>query len=102
MGVVYANGDVSTCETLEPFGNLRQATFPEIWQSKRAEEVRCSIANKDCYCTTEVFMWPSFTYAPFQLVRTMAGSRPWSRIEPLQPEEKIEVAIDPHNRLPTK
>jgi len=101
-GVVYANGDVSTCEILEPLGNLRQATFPEIWQSERAEKARQSIANKECFCTTEVFMWPSFTYAPLQLVRTMAGSRPWSRIEPLQPEEKVEVAIDPQTRLPAQ
>ena len=54
------------------------------------------------YCTTEVFMWPSFTYAPVQLVRTMAGSRPWTRIEPLQPEEKVEVAIDSGTRLPAQ
>jgi hypothetical protein len=99
-GVVYANGDVSTCETLEPLGNLRQASFPEIWQSERAQERRQSIANKDCFCTTEVFMWPSFTYAPAQLVRTMAQARPWGRIEPLQPGEKVEVAIDPQTRLP--
>jgi len=45
-------------------------------------------------------MWPSFTYAPVQLVRTMAGSRPWTRIEPLRPEEKVEVAIDSGTRLP--
>jgi hypothetical protein len=47
-------------------------------------------------------MWPSFTYAPVQLVRTMAGSRPWGRIEPLQPEEKVEVAIDSQTRLPAQ
>jgi len=47
-------------------------------------------------------MWPSFTYAPVQLVRTMAGSRPWTRIEPLRPGEKVEVAIDPQTRLPAR
>lgn len=101
-GVVYANGDVSSCETLEPLGNLRQASFPEIWQSEQAEERRRSIAKKDCFCTTEVFMWPSFTYAPVQLVRTMAGSRPWGRIEPLPPEDKIGIPIDPESGLPAQ
>ncbi len=47
-------------------------------------------------------MWPSFTYSPVQLVRTMAGSRPWTRIEPLPPEEKIEISIDPETRLPAQ
>ncbi len=101
-GVVYANGDVSSCETLEPLGNLRDATFPEIWHSEKAEERRRSIANKDCFCTTEVFLWPSFTYSPIELVKTMAGSRPWSRIEPLQPGEKIVVPIDPDTQLPVQ
>jgi MoaA/NifB/PqqE/SkfB family radical SAM enzyme len=101
-GVVYANGDVSTCETLKPLGNLRQASFPEIWQSEQAQKARKSIANKDCYCTTEVFMWPSFTYSPVQLVRTMAGSRPFGKIQPLPAEEKIEVAIDADTLLPAQ
>ena len=101
-GVVYANGDVSTCETLEPLGNLRKETFPEIWQSERADKARQSIANKDCFCTTEVFMWPSFAYAPIPLASTMIGSRPWRRIDPLQAGEKIDVAIDPDTRLPAQ
>src|ERR1700693_4657855 len=30
-GVVYANGDVSFCETHAPLGNLRQKSFRELW-----------------------------------------------------------------------
>src|SRR5215472_14193011 len=32
-GVVYANGDVSFCETHPPLGNLRKNSFFEIWDS---------------------------------------------------------------------
>jgi MoaA/NifB/PqqE/SkfB family radical SAM enzyme len=99
-GVVYANGDVSSCESLEPLGNLRQASFSEIWHSEQAAQRRRSIANKDCYCTTEVFMWPSFTYSPVQLVKTMARSRPFGRIELLPDREKVQVPIDPETQLP--
>ena len=99
-GVVYANGDVSSCETLEPIGNLRDKSFPEIWHSQEAEARRKSIACKECFCTTEVFMWPSFTYAPVQLLKTMAGSKPFSKVVPLPPEDIVKVKIDPETKLP--
>ena len=44
--VVYSNGDVSVCETHEPLGNLREKTFPEIWNSAEAQALRKSIAAK--------------------------------------------------------
>jgi len=74
-GVVYANGDVSVCETLPPIGNLRQHTFRELWFSSEARRVRTSIAAGECYCTNEIFLWPSITFQPLQLVRAMASSR---------------------------
>ncbi len=33
--VVYSNGDVSVCENHAPLGNLREKSFPEIWNSDR-------------------------------------------------------------------
>ena len=63
--VVYSNGDISVCETLEPLGNLRQQSFREIWHSPKAEALRRSIANKECYCTNEVFMWPALCISQF-------------------------------------
>jgi hypothetical protein len=76
-GVVYSNGDVSVCETHPPIGNLRDRTFPEIWNSPEAQAVRKSIAARECYCTNEVFLWPSITYQPVQLLKVMAASKPW-------------------------
>lgn len=77
--VVYSNGDVSLCETHAPVGNLRQQSFPEIWRSERTRNLLGSIARKECFCTNEVFLWPSFNYQPFHLLRAMAGARPWRR-----------------------
>lgn len=76
-GVVYANGDVSMCELHEPLGNLRDASFRELWHSQKAKDLRRSIAAKECWCTTEVFLWPSIAFQPIPLVRSMVGGRVW-------------------------
>ena len=74
-GVVYANGDVSVCETHEPLGNLRDHSFRELWFSERARQVRESVARGECHCTNEVFLWPSVTFQPRQLVTALVRSR---------------------------
>ena len=81
--VVYSNGDVSVCETHAPLGNLREKSFREIWTSPEARALRKSIANRECYCTNEVFLWPSIVYQPFQLLRAMAGARIWRQVRPM-------------------
>lgn len=86
--VVYANGDVSLCEIHKPIGNLRQKSFPEIWNSPEATRLRESIACKDCWCTTEVFMWQSIVYQPMHLLKAMAGAQVWQKAKPLGPGEK--------------
>jgi radical SAM protein with 4Fe4S-binding SPASM domain len=73
--VVYANGDVGVCETHPPLGNLRKNTFREIWESKEARELRGHIAAKQCWCTNEVFMWPSIVFQPLSLARAFVGGR---------------------------
>lgn len=77
-GVVYSNGDVSVCETHPPIGNLREKSFPEIWNSPEARAVRQEIRDKACHCTNEVFLWPSINYQPLQLVRAMVNGRAWT------------------------
>ncbi|MCM2270077.1 MAG: radical SAM protein, partial [Thermoanaerobaculia bacterium] len=76
-GVVYANGDVSVCELHAPIGNLRQASFREIWTSPAAEDLRRRITAGECWCTTEVFLWPSIVYQPAALARVALGSGAW-------------------------
>ncbi len=92
--VVYSNGDVSVCENHPPLGNLRDKNFWEIWKSAEAQALRKSIDAKDCYCTNEVFLWPSITYQPAQLVRAIAGAKIWQQAAPLAEGEKLHVTLD--------
>ncbi|MBW8041928.1 MAG: radical SAM protein [Planctomycetes bacterium] len=77
--VVYANGDVSFCEFSKPSGNLRKRGFFEIWHSPEAEQLRRDIKKKRCYCTNEIFLWPSIVFQPFQLMRAMIGGNIWKK-----------------------
>lgn len=88
--VVYANGDVGVCEQRPPLGNLRKSSFMEIWRSHIAKDVRRSIRCKECYCTNEIFMWPSIVYQPAQLAKSMIGARVWERVKPLEGWEKAD------------
>lgn len=97
--VVYANGDVSVCEMHKPIGNLRQKPFNELWASVEAQTLRRSIANRECYCTTEVFLWPSIVYQPPSLARALVGAKVWEKPEPLNADEVPTIAIG-ENRLP--
>jgi MoaA/NifB/PqqE/SkfB family radical SAM enzyme len=90
-GVVYANGDVGVCELHEPLGNLRQRSFPEIWHSPEARQLRQSIANKQCHCTTEVFLWPSIVYQPVSLARAMVHGKVWQQVDALPESERVAV-----------
>jgi MoaA/NifB/PqqE/SkfB family radical SAM enzyme len=99
--VVYANGDVSVCENHKPLGNLREKPFWEIWKSAEADHLRTHIADKKCYCTTEVFMWPSIVHQPLQLARAMIGAKVWQKPKPLAPGEKAEVVLHDPEVEPT-
>jgi MoaA/NifB/PqqE/SkfB family radical SAM enzyme len=77
-GVVYANGDVSFCETHAPLGNLRKASFFEIWDSPQAKQLRADVAAKKCFCTNEIFMWPSIAFQPMHLAKALVGSKAWA------------------------
>ncbi len=78
-GVVYSNGDVGVCETHPPLGNLREQSFTEIWRSKEADALRKAIAAKECWCTSEVFLWSSITYQPIELAKALLSSKPWKQ-----------------------
>jgi MoaA/NifB/PqqE/SkfB family radical SAM enzyme len=92
--VVYSNGDVSVCENHPPLGNLRDRSFWDIWTSPEADALRKSIAAKDCYCTNEVFLWPSIIYQPKQLLTAMAGAKVWQSARPLESHERVEAELD--------
>jgi hypothetical protein len=87
---VYANGDVSVCELHEPLGNLRTNSFWEIWNSANAQKLRQSIAQKECYCTTEVFLWPSIVFQPARLAQAMLGAKVWQKPGSHRRDEKLD------------
>jgi hypothetical protein len=85
---------VSVCELREPLGNLRQNTFWELWNGEKARARREKIACKECWCTTEVFLWPSFTYQPVHMLKTMLGGKVWRKPKPLDPKDKLVVKLE--------
>lgn len=93
-GVIYANGDVSVCETHAPLGNLREKRFFEIWDSPEATALRAQIKARECYCTNEVFMWPSIVFQPVQLARAFVGAGLRSR------KPSTDTSIPPRAALP--
>jgi MoaA/NifB/PqqE/SkfB family radical SAM enzyme len=88
--VVHANGDVGFCEQRPNLGNLRQQSFMEIWRSHMAGRMRQSIRKKECYCTNEIFMWPSIVFQPAQLAKSMVGAKVWERAAPLGEGERAD------------
>ncbi len=86
-GVVYANGDVSLCETHAPLGNLRSKTFREIWKSAEAETLRRNIKAGACWCTNEIFLWPSIAFQPLPLAKSIASAKPWRTPTPGPPRD---------------
>ena len=100
--VVHANGDVGVCEQRPPLGNLREQSFIKIWRSHLAGQIRRSIRAKECYCTNEIFMWPSIVFQPAQLAKSAAGARVWERVKPLGEDERADYAESaaPLNRPP--
>ena len=61
------------------------------WFSPEATALRTSVHNKECWCTNEVFMWPSINYQPIQLAKALIGSRPWEKPVALRDEERHKV-----------
>jgi len=74
LGVVDANGDVRPCELLPAVGNLRRASFGEIWRSPEARAARQRIVGRECFCTHECFLFPSL------LAHPAAGLVPLARV----------------------
>lgn len=92
--VIHANGDVALCEQRPPIGNLRDKSFTELWHAHTANQVRKSIKKKECYCTNEIFMWPSIVFQPHHLARSLVGAKVWEKADPLLEAEKADYAED--------
>ncbi len=70
-GVIYDEGTVSSCENLDPIGNLRDYdwNFWSLWNSPELAARRKQIKN-GCYCTHESnCYYPSLAFNPKHLIQ---------------------------------
>jgi len=70
-GVIYDEGTVSSCENLEPVGNLREFdwNFQKLWLSP-AMQARRKKAHDGCFCTHESnSYYPSLPFNPGHLIQ---------------------------------
>jgi len=70
-GVIYDEGTVSSCENLEPVGNLRDYgwNFQKLWFSP-AMQARRNQAADGCFCTHESnCYYPSLPFNPKHLIQ---------------------------------
>jgi MoaA/NifB/PqqE/SkfB family radical SAM enzyme len=62
--VIWANGDVSSCELLPPVGNVFEQPLPEILSGERMKSQLKYIHEKRCYCTHNCVMLDSIFFNP--------------------------------------
>jgi MoaA/NifB/PqqE/SkfB family radical SAM enzyme len=80
-GVIYDEGTVSSCENLEPVGNLRDYdwNFQKLWLSPAMQERRKK-AKQGCFCTHESnSYYPSLPFNPTHLVKIKRLEREMKR-----------------------
>jgi MoaA/NifB/PqqE/SkfB family radical SAM enzyme len=92
-GVIYDEGTVSSCENLEPVGNLREFdwNFQKLWLSP-AMQARRKKAHDGCFCTHESnSYYPSLPFNPGHLIQ----------IKKLEKEmKKARKAVEKAEQLP--
>jgi MoaA/NifB/PqqE/SkfB family radical SAM enzyme len=80
-GVIYDEGTVSSCENLEPIGNLREFdwNFQKLWLSPAMRERRKKAAD-GCFCTHESnSYYPSLPFNPRHLIQIKKLEREMKR-----------------------
>lgn len=75
MGVVFEDGRVGFCETLPSIGNIKEASFSQIWNSELARKQRELVKRKQCVCWNDCFFLVNFIRSPGLLIRWWVGSR---------------------------
>lgn len=73
--VVRANGDVSSCETLPPVGNLVAQDWARIWSGAALDSQRSYIRAGGCHCADDCALHDSVVLRPANLPRLLAGAR---------------------------
>lgn len=61
--VVMGNGDVSSCEMLNPVGNIKEHSFDQIRSSQKFKQQVQDIKDKKCFCTHNCAMFDSIMFS---------------------------------------
>ena len=62
--VIWADGEISSCEMLPAFGNIKNKKILELINGNKHIEQVNSIKNKECYCTHNCALITSILYNP--------------------------------------
>ena len=93
-GVIYDEGTVSSCENLEPIGNLRDFdwNFQKLWVSPAMQERRKKAAD-GCFCTHESnSYYPSLPFNPGHLIQIKKLEREMKKARKAMDQAEAEVA----------
>lgn len=71
--VIYANGNVSFCEMLNPIGNIRKANLQNILESDYSNKVKKSIKDKKCFCHHNCNLIDNFFLNPIHYPKLASG-----------------------------
>jgi MoaA/NifB/PqqE/SkfB family radical SAM enzyme len=91
-GVIYDEGTVSSCENLDPIGNLRDYdwNFWALWNSPELNARRAQI-KQGCYCTHESnCYYPSLAFNPKHLIQIKKLERQLKKSHPAGAEPLLE------------
>ncbi|HKQ72739.1 MAG TPA: radical SAM protein [Blastocatellia bacterium] len=94
-GVIYDEGTVSSCENLDPIGNLRDYdwNFWALWNSPELNARRAQI-KQGCYCTHESnCYYPSLAFNPKHLIQIKKLERQLKKSHPAGPEQLLEPRV---------
>jgi MoaA/NifB/PqqE/SkfB family radical SAM enzyme len=95
-GVIYDEGTVSSCEILEPVGNLRDYdwNFRNLWFSPAMQARREKVAD-GCFCTHESnCYYPSLPFNPKHLVQIKMLEREMKRAW-IDTDRSLENVVPP-------
>jgi MoaA/NifB/PqqE/SkfB family radical SAM enzyme len=93
-GVIYDEGTVSSCENLDPIGNLRDYdwNFWALWNSPELAARRAQI-KQGCYCTHESnCYYPSLAFNPKHLIQIKKLERQLKKSHPAEAQSALPAA----------
>jgi MoaA/NifB/PqqE/SkfB family radical SAM enzyme len=91
-GVIYDEGTVSSCENLDPIGNLRDYdwNFWALWNSPELQRRRAQI-KQGCYCTHESnCYYPSLAFNPKHLIQIKKLERQLKKSHPAEAQPALK------------